>query len=149
MAANATGPDCERSARSIIAVTAKRPLVVSRIESLLRPCCSAARVAIRTTTKLGLPTVLITPRTGFTLGCIFVHREDQVERTEILVADAPRAQARQLIAAPPRMGLAALVGRVADVIAVRSGGVDLHALGQPGGLQPMAQHTLGRGRAAD
>jgi hypothetical protein len=32
MAANATGPECSRSARSIMAVTAKRPLVVKRIE---------------------------------------------------------------------------------------------------------------------
>src|SRR3990167_6973791 len=38
MAARATGPECSRSARSIIAVTAKRPLVVKRIEILLKPC---------------------------------------------------------------------------------------------------------------
>src|SRR5207245_46523 len=69
MAANASGPDCERSARSIIAVTAKRPLVVSRIESLLRPCCCiAARVAIRAATKLGLPTVLSLREPGLPSG---------------------------------------------------------------------------------
>src|SRR5437667_403947 len=108
MAANATGPDCERSARSIIAVKAKRPVVGHR--AIVR----AARIGhqLADAASFGGRALGEQP-----LEVIFVHREDQVERTEILVADAPRAQARQLIAAPPRMGLAALIRRVADVIA--------------------------------
>ncbi|MDT4848935.1 hypothetical protein FQZ97_830420 [compost metagenome] len=78
-----------------------------------------------------------------------VHGQDQVELVEVARGELARALGREVVAALRRVGLAAGVGRGADVVAVSARGVDQHPVAQPGLAHPGFKNAFRRRRAAD
>src|SRR5690606_8708469 len=78
-----------------------------------------------------------------------VHGHDEVELREVLLAHLARAQRAQVVAAPQGVRLRTGVGRLADVVVVRAGRLDLDALLQPDAAYEVGEDACRRGRAAD
>jgi hypothetical protein len=80
---------------------------------------------------------------------VTAHGQHQVEALEVSGLDPPRAQGREVVAAS-RRGLAGTPVRpFADVIVVRTGGIELDPPGQPGLGKQATGNTFGHGRTAD
>jgi len=78
-----------------------------------------------------------------------IHRQDAVERIEVLSQNLPRAQRAEIVAAPQGMRLGARVGRLADVIVVRAGRIDAHPVRETRLTQLVQQYAVRGGRSTD
>jgi len=78
-----------------------------------------------------------------------VHRQDPVERLEILGPHPSRLVEGKVESRPFARGAGALVGGFSFVVGLGARGIAGKALLQPPLPDQMAQHRIGRGRAAD
>jgi len=78
-----------------------------------------------------------------------VHRDDELEVLEVALVHPSRTLRAQIHTAPLRRALRARIGRISDVIRVRTGRIDLHVEVGRALKHDLAKNPFRSGRAAD